>query len=73
MRVSHLLAEKGRQVWSIEADQAVLAALAVHMVADGRVVQVPDWKRVGRVDWVGVFGRGVLAALMARPIRAETA
>ena len=26
MRVSHLLAEKGREVWSIEADQAVLAA-----------------------------------------------
>ena len=29
MRVSHLLAEKGREVWSIEADQAVLAAIQV--------------------------------------------
>ena len=39
MRVSHLLAEKGREVWSIEADQAVLAA--IQMMADRHVGALP--------------------------------
>ena len=39
MRVSHLLAHKGPDIWSIEADQAVLAALQV--MADRHVGALP--------------------------------
>ena len=42
MRVSHLLAHKGREVWSIEADQAVLAAIQV--MADRHVGALPVMK-----------------------------
>ena len=51
MRVSHLLAEKGREVWSIEADQAVLAA--IQMMADRHVGALPvlrDGELVGIVS-----------------------
>ena len=51
MRVSHLLAEKGRDVWSIEADQAVLAA--IQMMADRHVGALPvlrDGELVGIVS-----------------------
>ena len=51
MRVSHLLAEKGREVWSIEADQAVLAAIQV--MADRHVGALPvlrDGELVGIVS-----------------------
>ena len=51
MRVSHLLAEKGREVWSIEADPAVLAAIQV--MADRHVGALPvlrDGELVGIVS-----------------------
>ena len=51
MRVSHLLAEKGRDVWSIEADLAVLAA--IQMMADRHVGALPvlrDGELVGIVS-----------------------
>jgi len=51
MRVSHLLAHKGRDVWSIEADQAVLAAIRV--MAERHVGALPvlrDGELVGIVS-----------------------
>ena len=51
MRVSHLLAEKGRDVWSIGADLAVLAA--IQMMADRHVGALPvlrDGELVGIVS-----------------------
>ena len=80
MRVSHLLAEKGREVWSIEADQAVLAAIQV--MADRHVGALPvlrDGELVGIVserDYarkVVLLGRSSaetrVAQIMSSPVR----
>ena len=80
MRVSHLLAEKGREVWSIEADQAVLAA--IQMMADRHVGALPvlrDGDLVGIVserDYarkVVLLGRSSsdtrVAQIMSSPVR----
>jgi CBS domain-containing protein len=80
MRVSHLLAEKGREVWSIEADQAVLAAIQV--MADRHVGALPvlrDGDLVGIVserDYarkVVLLGRSSadtrVAQIMSSPVR----
>ena len=80
MRVSHLLAEKGREVWSIEADQAVLAA--IQMMADRHVGALPvlrDGELVGIVserDYarkVVLLGRSSadtrVAQIMSSPVR----
>jgi CBS domain-containing protein len=39
LRVNHLLARKGREVWSVDADQPVLEA--IHIMADRRVGALP--------------------------------
>ena len=80
MRVSHLLAEKGREVWSIEADQAVLAA--IQMMADRHVGALPvlrDGELAGIVserDYarkVVLLGRSSsdtrVAQIMSSPVR----
>ena len=80
MRVSHLLAEKGREVWSIEADQAVLAAIQV--MADRHVGALPvlrDGELAGIVserDYarkVVLLGRSSsdtrVAQIMSSPVR----
>ena len=80
MRVSHLLAEKGREVWSVEADQAVLAAIQV--MADRHVGALPvlrDGELVGIVserDYarkVVLLGRSSadtrVAQIMSSPVR----
>ena len=53
--------------------EGVLAARAVHMVAERHRVELPICEQIYRVLYEGVSVQDALAALMARPIRAETA
>ena len=53
--------------------EGVLAARAVHMVAARHSVELPICEQIYRVLYEGVSVQDALAALMARPIRAETA
>ena len=53
--------------------EGVLAARAVHMVAARHRVELPICEQIYRVLYEGVSVQDALAALMARPIRAETA
>ena len=53
--------------------EGVLAARAVHMVAERHRVESPICEQISRVLYEGVSVQDALAALMARPIRAETA
>ena len=53
--------------------EGVLAARAVHMVAERHRVELPICEQIYRVLYEGVSVQDALTALMARPIRAETA
>lgn len=53
--------------------EGVLAARAVHTVAERHRVELPICEQIYRVLYEGVSVQDALTALMARPIRAETA
>ena len=53
--------------------EGVLAARAVHMVAERHRVELPICEQIYRVLYEGVSVQHALTALLARPIRAETA
>lgn len=53
--------------------EGVLAARAVHMVAERHRVELPICEQIYRVLYEGVSVQDALTALMARPIRAENA
>ena len=73
-----MLLATGRTLEQAQAEigqvvEGVLAARAVHMVAARHSVELPICEQIYRVLYEGVSVQDALTALMARPIRAETA